>query len=805
MAHDEQDYVDGWQVYSDWIDSLRESCDSIVKFDEDQSFRSKFTSLKTNKERFEFIWQNEEIRKDVQQVYEKDLANCKRRQTLRPAKSPEESKRLRDIGNGLYKEGKYAEALIVYTEAVKYAPHPNLSDDQPDDSLALAVANRSACLYALARYRLCLLDIELAIKLGYPKANLFKLLIRKVKCLHVISVWTNDVEEIKETLRKMLTNKETKEFVRSEITAMFEFLKQANPQDVVKDDGDIDEEIEMKIQNPSKVLTNAADCVEMSHEPEKGRFMIANKDVSFGRLLIIEEPFVCNIAPQNRNSYCYNCCRRLYQCGLSCPNCSQILYCSTKCQKSNASFHKFECNKFLDFHDRIGVVYLVAHIMFKIKFNLSSFKIKTKKSTENKTLDQLLNMPASDWPEVIYNNDYPAVLALMDHASDYDYDALMGYTLTACYLMMAFKEHYSDICPKLTDENALVIGSVVLRHLMQLQANLISVLDQDLRSMIIVGHSLSDVKERPIGVAIYPTMSLLNHSCSPNIISIFHRNKLVARSSKTLHCGTELNFCYGPSMFRMSKKDRIARLKEQYFFTCTCECCSSSQENESRALLCPKCKGPVIYNQDLTNKCMKCNEEEVLSTSDALSDIRAMQLKIQQVSPDSDQDNLKNILELKKIETELKKLVFWKHYLFVKVKTLLIECAEALDDMDLALQYCDEELMLCDKTYGSNSFESIMIKLKYINFKFKSLFYKIENSTDENLKHEATEGLKKLHVTVTNTRANLKELLSSTSILGAEASFEQELKFLARIHININEYLASLDKPQTEPKSGSSS
>lgn len=804
MAHDEQDYVDGWQVYSSWIDDLRESTDSIVELDQDPEFRSKFTSLKSNKERFKFVWEHDQLLKGVQRVYKRDLAYCKQQQSSRPAKSPHESKVLRDKGNALFKEGRYGEALTAYTEAVKYAPYPQFGDKN-DNSLALALANRSASLYALARYRLCLLDIELAIKYGYPEPNLFKLLIRKVKCLHILSVWTNDVENVKDTLRNMLTFEDTKDFVRAEITGMFDFIKQTNPQDVLKDDADIDDEIEMKITNSSKVLSDAADCVEMSYDQDKGRYMLANKDVSFGRLLIIEEPYVCNIAPQNRDSYCYGCCGRLYSCGLSCPSCSQVLYCSTRCQEANAFLHKFECNKFLDFHDRIGVAYLVCHIMFKLSFDLSSFVIHTKKATERKNLDELLNMPASDWPDMVYKNDYPEVLALMDHASDYDYDALMGYTLTACYLMIAFIEHYSNTCESLNEENIVIIGSVVLRHLMQLQSNLISVLDQDLRSMIIVGHSLSDVRERPIGVAIYPTMSLLNHSCSPNIISIFHRNKLVARSSKTLQCGTEINFCYGPSMFRMSKKDRISRLKDQYFFTCTCECCSSSQENESRALLCPKCQGPVIYNQDLTNKCMKCLDEEVLSTSEALNNIRAMQLKIQQVSPDSDQDHRKSISQLKHFESELKYLVFWKHYLFVKIKTLLIECAEALDDMDLALRYCDEELELCDKTYGSNSFESIMIKLKYINFKFKSLFYKIEGTRDENLRQEATEGLKQLHTTVTATRANLKELLSSTSILGAESSFEQELKFLSRIHININEYLVSLEATQEEPASETSS
>lgn len=797
MAHEEQDYVDGWRTYSDWIDDLRNSSIVIQKYDDDSSFKNKLMSCSDNQERFKLIWDNNELRSQVDKRYKDDITRFRVRRQLRPSKSSTESKRMRELGNKSFKEGKYLEALNQYTRAIIFARYP--SQTELDDSLALALANRSAALYSLKRYRLCLLDINLAVKYGYPEANMFKLLIRKVKCLHVLSVWANDIEQIKDNLRNMLRSRETKETIKAEIINMFEFIEQTQPEEMEKDELDVVDETVMKLSNVSKSLSQAADCVEMSYEPEKGRYLMTNKDISFGRLLIAEEPFVCNLAPSKRHLYCYHCLGRLYSCGLGCTNCTEILYCSVECLEANSKTHSFECDRFLDFHEKIGVSYLVAHILFKINFDFTSIPIHTKKSSENKTLDEVLRIPSSDWPDLVYKNDYASVLSLMDHSSDYEYDEMMGYVLTATYLMIAFIDHYSSSVSSLVDSQAqYTIGSIVLRHLLQLQTNIISVLEQNLQGMVSVGHNLSDMQERPIGVGIYPTVSLLNHSCQPNIISILHKNKFITRAASALECGTEINYCYGPSFTRLSKKDRQKRLKNQYFFSCQCDCCINNKENESRALVCPKCNGPVIYNQDLSHQCMKCHSTDVINVSDTLEQFEALQSKLSDLHLVED-DDCRKLKSLEQIETNLSKLVFWRNPIFVRIKSQLIECAENQENLQSALKYCEQELDLSDKTYGSDSLESILTKLKLINLRWQHLYNQIEESKTNQARESSIQELKTLLSTTNATRGKLKDLLASTSILGAESTFENELKFLSDIHTNINRYLASFqdDEDQT--------
>lgn len=794
MAYEEQDYVDGWRTYSDWIDNIRNSNLLLEEYVVKSNLKEKLLSSKTNLDRFSTIWKDDLLRNEIASMYRLDLQLIEDRLKSRSVKSVEQSKCMRELGNKFFKNGEFMEALKHYTEAIRFAPYPSTSTNnlqhQQDDSLALGLANRSAALYSLTRYRLCLLDIDLAIKYGYPANNMFKLLIRKVKCLHILSVWANDVEQIKDNLKQILKTRDTKEFIKTEIINMFDFIEQTQPEDLEKDELDIVDETTMKISNLSKTLTQAADCIEMSFDSEKGRYLITNKDISYGRLLIAEEPFVCNLAPSKRNSYCYNCFAGLYSCGIGCSSCTQVLFCSEECLNAKIPTHRYECSKFLEFQSILGVAYLVSHIMFKINFNLTSIPIYTKKIADKKTLDDVLNIPTSDWPDLVYKNEYSSMLSLMDHAEDYDFDELLGFSITATYLVIAFCDNFSYSCPSLNEKQTqLIIGSVVLKHLMQLQTNLISILDQNLHNLTMIGHTLSEVNERPIGVGVYPTISLLNHSCKPNILSFFHKNKFVARAASSLECGTEINYCYGPSVNRMSKKDRIKRLKEQYFFDCSCECCSNNQENESRALLCPQCQGPVIYNQDFSHKCLTCHATEVVDVKESIQKLDSFN----RLFANLEESNLyfeQKLVQLKELETNLKKVAFWKNPLFARIKSEQIDCATNYEDSTLALEYCNQELRLCERMHGKDSYESLVTMLKLINLKWQMLYYAIEDSTLIENKEEKVKDLRSLILTINETRGKLKDLLTSTNIMGAESSFETELKFLSDTQTLINKYLA---------------
>lgn len=91
------------------------------------------------------------------------------------SKSAEESFEYRCLGNKAFCSKKDASALKYYTKSVSLA----LSNTE---ELSVAYANRSAVLFKLSRYDLCLLDIDRALSGKYPDSLKYKLLDRKGKC-----------------------------------------------------------------------------------------------------------------------------------------------------------------------------------------------------------------------------------------------------------------------------------------------------------------------------------------------------------------------------------------------------------------------------------------------------------------------------------------------------------------------------------------------------------------------------------------------------------------------------------------------
>ena len=75
-----------------------------------------------------------------------------------------QSQKYREAGNKKYGSGSPDLALHLYTDAVLAAP-----DGQPE--LSLALANRSAALHQMKKFRSALQDIDMALMSGYPQVE----------------------------------------------------------------------------------------------------------------------------------------------------------------------------------------------------------------------------------------------------------------------------------------------------------------------------------------------------------------------------------------------------------------------------------------------------------------------------------------------------------------------------------------------------------------------------------------------------------------------------------------------------------
>lgn len=101
-----------------------------------------------------------------------------------------------------------------------------------------------------------------------------------------------------------------------------------------------------------------------------------------------------------------------------------------------------------------------------------------------------------------------------------------------------------------------------------------------------------------IFTAIFPKISILNHSCDPNIRNSFDGPFLSIYAAREIAKNEEIFNCYGPNYKLMPLSERQAALKQQYCFDCKCEKCSNNDQTYEKynEYICPECRASISIN-----------------------------------------------------------------------------------------------------------------------------------------------------------------------------------------------------------------
>lgn len=87
------------------------------------------------------------------------------------------------------------------------------------------------------------------------------------------------------------------------------------------------------------------------------------------------------------------------------------------------------------------------------------------------------------------------------------------------------------------------------------------------------------IDSQRIFTAIFPRISMFNHSCEPNIRNRFNSLELMIYARRTINDGDEIFNCYGPNNKLNLRQERQELLKMQYHFDCDCLSCNGTDED----------------------------------------------------------------------------------------------------------------------------------------------------------------------------------------------------------------------------------
>ncbi|KAL8614446.1 hypothetical protein ACOMHN_007782 [Nucella lapillus] len=524
-------------------------------------------------------------------------------------------------GNKLFLAQQDKQALQSYTQSMQFAPFGRELTDEKDLHLGVAYGNRSAVLFRLHKYQECLTDIERALTVGTPKQSKPKLLVRRCLCYAKLGQKDGAVAGYLET--EMI---KAKKLIESIHDSSADHHGQLETQALIEP---------AVLYGANSVLIQASSAVEMKTSPSQGRFLQATRDIQAGDTLMVERPFAAVLLPPHYTTHCLHCFVALPGNPVGCRQCSGVLYCSEECRDNSwATYHHVEC-RYMDLLHSVGIAHLSLRIV--LTMGLPSLQDFLEQREEGCAPGSIAGVTE----EGRYERNYLAVFDLMTHSQDMAVEDLFQYSLTANLLLailihtgwlskpqppqpdtsrdlemdslIAFLDgslfqnsgsQGSELCAG----QVFSVGSALLRHVQQLVCNAHAI--TALHSTEVSEKHLVETRSQVrVATAIYPTASLMNHSCDPTIISSFQKDLLVVKCTKDVTLGGEIFNCYGPHCRRMKRRERQDSLKSQYFFDCRCEACGDCQEDSpltTQGVRCPDCGGTIVADEAVST-CPSCH------------------------------------------------------------------------------------------------------------------------------------------------------------------------------------------------------
>ncbi|XP_015277334.1 PREDICTED: SET and MYND domain-containing protein 4 [Gekko japonicus] len=535
-------------------------------------------------------------------------------------------------GTERFRKKEYQMAGMLYSKALS---HTEVSTPER----AVCYANHSAALFHLDQFEVCLEDIGRALAEGYPRRLRPKVLLRKAECLLSLGRSQEAAEALCGLEGEMSADQSLTADGHQGLLSKLRQLKakacQGNSfvrQPTVPSGAR--EALEPWEENNRILCASAAVSLRVS--PGRGRHLAAARAILPGEVLVREEAFVSVLRPgesfllrgsaetmagerlDNEDLHCHRCLRRLLA-SVPCQGCSYAKYCSQMCaQLAWENYHRRECSVggllltlgvfcHVAFRAVLVASFAEIHALVGQSHGENSGEANVAKGSASKEQD-LASVPGCD-ADGQYHSSYRAVFSLLSHTEKQSPEFLFLCSLSVAALckrlgessleaLVWASERQEGATPAEASPELKILGEAMLKHMLQLRCNAQAV--TTLRESGSGDKLVASSEQVRLAVALFPVVSLLNHSCDPNTSVTFSRTTAEIRALQPIAKGQEILHCYGPHKCRMGAAERHKELLAQYFFSCQCQAClselgSSPEKGVSKhsVFRCPTCQAPL--------------------------------------------------------------------------------------------------------------------------------------------------------------------------------------------------------------------
>ncbi|KAK6246155.1 hypothetical protein SCA6_009245 [Theobroma cacao] len=378
--------------------------------------------------------------------------------------------------------------------------------------------------------------------------------------------------------------------------------------------------------------------------------VVVSEEIYMGEVIMREEPYVC--IPTSSDPLCQRC----FKSGdalLKCASCNIAWYCGAECQRLDWKLHKLECRAISRLEKKWQeLVTRTPEIRLMVKLFIRR-KLQRDKVIPTTPID-----------------NFDLVEAMIDHQSNMESEKLAEYQIMAQIVNHMLQQ------PELDLDEAVNIFC-------KLSCN---------------AHAIVDIAMEPLGIGLYPVMSVINHSCLPNAILVFEGKLAVLRALAPVEKGDEvIHVLISYIDLSRTTRHRQDDLNGKYHFTCTCPRCSKFAEIDDQildALRCKEgeCNGFFVtkdrsYSRDQKLECNKCG---LIKTSEAERSAKGIIDRLcDKGKSDFFSDNFQEAVStFKRAEEAALDLFHPSSFSVMMVRNLLTKLYTTIGDTRAALESC---------------------------------------------------------------------------------------------------------------------
>ncbi|XP_059268549.1 histone-lysine N-methyltransferase SMYD3 isoform X2 [Mustela nigripes] len=328
--------------------------------------------------------------------------------------------------------------------------------------------------------------------------------------------------------------------------------------------------------------------VEKFSTANRGNGLRALAQLRPGELLFRSDPLAYTVCKGSRGVVCDRCLLGKEKL-MRCSQCRVAKYCSAKCQKKAWPDHKRECKCLKNCKPRYppDSVRLLGRVVFKLMeetpseseklYSFYDLESNINKLTEDKKegLRQLVMTFQHFMREEIQDaSQLPPSFDIFEAFAKHLRSLTSGFRYRS--LALPFELHifmHSSVFVE-----ALPCETHGLRaRSSQAKYGGKTHQQSEWPGVICNAFTICNAEMQEVGVGLYPSMSLLNHSCDPNCSIVFNGPHLLLRAVRDIEAGEELTICYLDML--MTSEERRKQLRDQYCFECDCFRCQTQDKD----------------------------------------------------------------------------------------------------------------------------------------------------------------------------------------------------------------------------------